>query len=232
MFDFIRKEDIWRACDHGLLSQLNQKISYQLKTAQDLAVLSHLHAGLHHIIGEVGGGDSRILTALSKSNRCFNIEKFEGKHLGPAKRADIENVTVIDAYVGTFDKKLEDAFFDTLFSISVVEHVETQDLDNFFNDSIRILKPGGIFVHAIDMYLEDQPSRHQVERFDIYRSWVSGNTQASPLGPVLNGPPRFSTNMATNPDNILYGWNTLAPMLAALRMKAQSVSLIVGGVKR
>ena len=37
MFDFIRKKDVWDACDKGYLEELKSKnISYQLKNAQDL----------------------------------------------------------------------------------------------------------------------------------------------------------------------------------------------------
>lgn len=231
MFDFIRKKDIWAACDRGLLAKLDNKISYQLKIAQDLAILSHLHESTGLVIGEIGGGDSRILRQLAMNNRCFNIEKFEGKHLGPTGVVTIGNVNIIDAYVGEFDNKIPDSYFDKVFSISVVEHVETLNLSDFFRDTLRVLKPNGLFIHAIDMYLKDEPSAYDLERFDIYKRWILDNRSVMPMGKIYDGPPIFSTDMASNPDNILYQWNTLAPSLSDLRFRAQSVSLMVGGIK-
>ena len=70
--------------------------------------------------------------------------------------------------------------FDVVFSISVVEHVGTaEELAAFHEDQLRILKPGGMFIHAIDLYLEDEPSPYWVQRFDAYRSWVTSSESVS-----------------------------------------------------
>lgn len=182
-------------------------------------------------IAEIGGGDSRILERLAINNRCSNIEKFEGRDLGPKGAIKLNNVRNINAYIGDFSQSIQSGTFDLIFSISVVEHIETQNLDLFFRDMIRILKPGGIFIHAVDMYLDDNPSAYHIERYAEYKGWVLDNPFVLPLGQIYDGAPRFSTDMASNPDNILYGWNTLAPSLSELRSKAQSVSLMVGGIK-
>jgi len=81
------------------------------------------------------------------------------------------------------------------------------------------------------MYLADKSSSYNLERFEIYKSWVSGKKGAVPIGDVYGGPLHFSSDMASNPDNILYGWNKMVPSLAEVRAVSQSVSLIVGGVK-
>ena len=78
------------------------------------------------VIGEIGGGDSRILLRLAKRNRCYNIEKFEGADGGPKSEIVIPGVTNIRAFVGEFDANLSSDFFDVAFSVSVVEHVITR----------------------------------------------------------------------------------------------------------
>lgn len=232
MLEFITKKLIWGALDIGLASHINSKISYQLKTAQDLAMMSHLHTYEGKKIAEIGGGTSRVLAYLAEKNYCSNIEKFEGKHIGPSAEVKLAKVDNIHAYIGDFDPLVEDSAFDILFSISVVEHIETDHLGKFFEDSLRVLKPGGQFIHAIDLYLTNTADVYHQNRLDVYRSWIHGNSRASPLSETCQDSAIFSTDMATNPDNILYGWNSLVPNLAELRSTAQSVSLLVAGYKR
>ena len=232
MFDFIRKTDLWDACDKGYLEELKSKnISYQLKNAQDLAIYRLVRELNDLDIAEIGGGNSRILERLARHNRCANIEKFEGRDLGPKGPVALQNVCNINSYVGDFDVQLPDAGFDLVFSISVVEHVETAKLDAFFLDSLRILRPGGRFIHAIDIYVAEEPTRYMVDRFERYRAWLGVTNQVRPIGAVYAGPLRFATDMASNPDNILHGWNSLVPSLRDVRAKSQNVSLLVGAIK-
>lgn len=206
MFEFIKKKEIWDACDKGYLDELKSKnISYQLKHAQDLAIYRIIR-GYHGLdIAEIGGGNSRILERLARVNRCVNIEKFEGRNFGPNSIVNLEKVINVSAYIGDFDEKLNSESFDILFSISVVEHIENENLDNFFRDSLRVLRPGGKFIHAIDLYIKDEPTQYQIDRFEKYRQWVLGSSIVKPLGKIYEGIPKFSTDMISNPDNILYG---------------------------
>jgi SAM-dependent methyltransferase len=231
MFDFVRKSQIWNALDNGRLAELDSKISFQLKTMQDLAVYEMLRDHRGSKIAEIGGGNSRILRRLAQTNQCYNIEKFEGIDGGPKGEINIPGVTNVDAYVGDFDGALEADSFDVAFSVSVVEHVVDDKIAAFHRDLIRILKPGGIFLHAIDLYLADEPSSYWVSRYGIYRSWVTEDRAISPIGQIFEGPLSFSCSMASNPDNILHGWGALVPSLTELRTQAQNVSLLVAGRK-
>jgi hypothetical protein len=56
--------------------------------------------------------------------------------------------------------------------VSVVEHVPTQGLESFFQDGLRILKRGGLWLHAIDIYITDEPSAYWNSRYEAYRSWL------------------------------------------------------------
>jgi SAM-dependent methyltransferase len=230
MFDFIRKPMLWEAWDKGTDKEIGRTPNFHLKTIQDLAVHLQLRGTSGKSIAEIGGGHSRLLEVLSRSNTCVNVEKFEGIAGGPSKEKRIAGVRNISAYLGENDPQLVTASYDIVFSVSVVEHVPSDKLGPFFDDQMRILKPGGLFLHAIDLYLEDEPAQFYRDRFGIYKSWAQKEGVIA-LGPVFDGPCRFSCDLATNPDDIMYTWGRVAPALIPLRQRAQSVSLLVAGRK-
>lgn len=230
MYDFVRKDFLWDAWDRGLDNGLVSSGRFHLKTIQDLAVYAHLRDSSGQTIAEIGGGDSRVLRILSKSNRCTNIEKFEGADGGPPKIIEIEGVTNILAFLGERSPKLPNAHYDVVFSVSVVEHVPSERLSDFLDDGMRILKSGGLWLHAIDFYLEDRPTDGQEARYSQYRNWMT-DPRLKSIGPIFDGPLKFSCDMATNPDNVMYSWGKIAPALTPLRKRAQSVSIILAGRK-
>lgn len=230
MFDFLRKEFLWRALDAGYLDKLDNKISYQLKTAQDLSIYEILRDKENLDIAEIGGGNSRILRRLAQKNRCVNIEKFEGLNAGPGREIVIEGVRNLHAYIGDFDECVPEEGFDVAFSVSVVEHIEDDGLEDFYSDVLRILKPGGLFLHAIDMYVQNEPMEYAAKRLSSYRRMLDDD-RVKPLGEVREVIARFDCSMVSNPDNIMHGWNLYAPHLSELRQLSQNVSLIIGGVK-
>ena len=231
MFDFIRKPELWDALDRGWCEVFDVGRAFHLKSIQDFAVYRRLKDAQGLDILEVGGGDSRLLRQLAPYNRCFNLEKFEGADVGPKQEVRIDDVTNVNAFLGEFDPRLEADALDVVFSVSVVEHVPTNRLDDFLADGLRVLRPGGLWLHAIDMYLEDEVPDHILTRFDVYRSWASPEKGCLPEGHVYSGPPRFSCDMATNPDNVLHDWGRLNPALTGLRQRAQSVSVLVASRK-
>lgn len=228
MFGIITKEQLWEYWDRGLNRKFPQGHGFHLKTIQDLAVFSIIGDSADLEIAEVGGGDSRLLHNLSSRNKCTNIEKFEGADGGPSDEIIIENVRNVHAFLGEHSDQIRPNEFDILYSISVVEHVPSETLDSFLSDGLRCLKPGGLFVHAIDLYLEDDPSDYFKARYDTYKSWLN---QLDPIGEIDDKPLKFSTAMATNPDTTMYSWGKRAPLHAELRKRAQSVSAIIAGRK-
>lgn len=231
MFDIVRKPELWQAWDKKYDRELRLEGGFHLKTIQDLAVYSHLRTRRSQRIAEVGGGSSRVLSTLAKHNECFNLDKFDGSSGGPPSEIVIPGVKNIIAYLGEFNTELQSDSFDVVFSISVVEHVPNEQLGNFLDDGLRILKTGGLFIHAIDLYLEDKPSNAFVQRFESYRAWLSPDSGLTPVGAVNSAPVHFSCDMATNPDNTMYNWGRSSPTLIGFRQKAQSVSLLLAGRK-
>lgn len=231
MFDFVRKPDLWRYWDNRLDKDFKQTQAFHLKTVQDLAVYDQIKASTGQTIAEIGGGDSRLLKKLNAQNTCFNIEKFEGRDGGPSKEIHIRGVKNIPVFLGENSPLIQPDFFDIVFSVSVIEHIGPKDLSGFFEDGLRILKPGGLWLHAIDMYLDEAPAKHIVNRFEHYRSWVR-DARMEPVGDVFEGAAGFTTDMATNPDNTMYQWGKIAPSLIEFRQRAQSVSIILAARKR
>lgn len=175
---------------------------------------------------------AEVSAAAVASCAVFNIDPFEGADNGPSGEVKLAGVTNIFARLGKFDPQLADQSFDLLFSISVVEHVEDPDFAAFFDDCVRLLKPGGQMYHAIDMYLSESPTPFWTNRWDMYRAAVSKRDDVAPIGKVFDGPAKFTTDLASNPDNIMYSWKQLSPSLDELRKQAQSVSLVIGVQKK
>mgnify|MGYP003675591684 FL=1 len=113
-----------------------------------------------------------------------------------------------------------------------MEHVADPEFPAFLEDNIRILKPGGVMYHAIDMYLSDSPTDFWLDRFNMYRKAVTERDDLVPVGPIGATEPAFTPDMASNPDQIMYGWKTISPGLNDLRQIAQSVSLLIGARRR
>lgn len=231
MFDFIRKAELWDALERGWSDKLHGARPYELKTAQDLAVYRLLADRRGQDIAEIGGGASRLLPALSGSNRCVNVEKFEGADGGPDREMKLDGVRTVRAFLGEFDSRLAPDSFDAVFSVSVVEHVPTPRLQAFLEDGLRILRRGGLWLHAIDMYLGDEDDQGASKRHEIYKSWASLPGALEPAGPISDAPPRFSCDMATNPDNIMYAWGKIAPALTEKRQRMQNVSVLTASRK-
>lgn len=52
---------------------------------------------------------------------------------------------------GIFSKKYKDNFFDRIFSISTLEHIDSKLIIDVFKDMNRCTKKGGMQLHAIDL---------------------------------------------------------------------------------
>ncbi|MAN45863.1 MAG: class I SAM-dependent methyltransferase [Alphaproteobacteria bacterium] len=230
MFDFVRKPTLWKAWDAGLDEKIKSRGEFHLKSIQDLVVYDMLKEVQGQTIAEIGGGDSRVLPQLAKQNTCFNVDTFEGAGNGPTKKSVFKGVKNIPVFLGEYSEKLAPQSFDIVFSISVIEHVPTKDLDNFLKDGLRVLKPGGLWLHAIDMYLEDSPDAGRQRLFERYRNWMK-HPELTPVGDVYEGPPKFSCDMATNPDHMMYQWGKISPKLIDLRQRAQSTSILLAARK-
>ncbi len=63
-------------------------------------------------------------------------------------------------------QNLPDNYFDLVYSISVIEHAPHEKLKSFFEESVRVTKPGGIISHSYDVYFRQDTGKV----FDAYEN--------------------------------------------------------------
>ena len=210
-----------------------------MKNVQDGFALAHLSALRNKRILEAGGGNSRVLPRLDASCELWNADKFEGDGNGPIAMIENPRIKVVRSFVGDFCPDLPDDYFDAIFSVSVVEHIPGAALGAFIDDSIRILKTGGVAIHAVDLAIgdasmQDRPQfRNQNARIQMYREEIERRHDR--VGwiepPALSLPAIASAAYAANSNNTLYRWAKKFPERRAHREISQSVSLKWGWVK-
>lgn len=236
MLRFVTKKEYWECEDAKLPKRLPAApFAWHIKNIQDAVALSWLIKCKGERIAEIGGGDSRLLEFLKSNNEVYNVDNFQGLGNGPTEQKKHDGITIIPALMGQFHEDLKEASMDTVFSISVVEHVPGNQLDAFHQDCLRILKPGGRLIHLIDVYLCDTQAENagQAERIQRYIEWFKSKTclPHDPQQVITRDAIKFSCAFATNPDNMMNRWNKISPKLRNLRIKAQSVSLLFVGIK-
>ncbi len=232
MLSFITKAQYWKLVDEGIEDLLRKGVfDWHLKSVQDTVAFSLVRDKRNQNIAEIGGGDSRILPVLAKENICTNIEKFEGQDGGPKGEISFSNVANVHAFVGEYSDLLAENSFDTIFSVSVVEHIPNDQMPAFIDDCHRILRPGGTMIHLVDMYLMPDRSHYNDSRMQIYGS--SFNHLFRPMEPVTFPEDRswpFMECYCSNPDNTMYGWNSVNPQLRQVRENSQSVAIAWAGI--
>jgi hypothetical protein len=138
-----------------------------------------------------------------------------------------KKVKVVPAKLGSFAKELPEGHFDIIVSISVVEHVPYDAYPDFWRDHVRVMKPKGLALHAVDFYLGEEADPVAEKRLDqLLSAWREAGLAPDEESPIAR-PVVFRPNYASNPDFGMWRWNRAAPTLAARRAVAQSVSLAV-----
>jgi|GEM_PF-807741 len=74
------------------------------------------------------------------------------------------HVKFVKGLLGNNCKELPENYFDFICSVSVIEHIPPEYLNSFFEESYRLLKPGGIAAHSYDVYY----SQNTKPLFDAY----------------------------------------------------------------
>jgi hypothetical protein len=121
------------------------------------AVLNRLPPG--SALLEVGGGEPlAAATLVSLGYDVTLCDPFDGSGNGPvefeAYRAHYPGVKFIRSLFTPALARTFPGQFDGVFSISVLEHVQGEHLDNVFAATDVALKPGGYSIHAIDHVLQ------------------------------------------------------------------------------
>jgi hypothetical protein len=236
LLDVITKKEFWEWLDLGIV----QNVNVQLKTAQDAYILSQLLPVQGSRICEIGGGNSRVLAALSENNECWLVDKFEGQGQGPTSVEGLKGINVVKSFMGDFDPAIPNDYFDFVFSISVVEHIPTPELDDVFADCGRIMKAGAKMLHAVDIYVYDEDdklnegavqTRLRLKRYLELPDRLVSNGIRLTTAPHIDTSLTYSCHYASNPMNVMYNWNTVVPQYKGRREIGECISLKYEWVK-
>jgi ubiquinone/menaquinone biosynthesis C-methylase UbiE len=67
-------------------------------------------------------------------------------------RSDYPKVKFHHGLLGQNNPALPQNYFDMIYSISTIEHVPNEDLAGVFDETFKLLRPGGIVFHSYDVY--------------------------------------------------------------------------------
>ena len=107
---------------------------------------------------EIGHGAGSLLFDIFKEGKEFwglddIVEDSQVKdHDLEWMREEYPEVKFVKGLLGTNVKELPDNYFDMVCSVSVIEHIPLDVLNRSFEETFRILKPGGIVCHSYDVY--------------------------------------------------------------------------------
>ena len=122
---------------------------------------------------EVGHGAGSFIFQIFKDNKDIEFWGLDDEVKDSAVSAeDLEKMKIWNPHVkfvsgllGANLKELPENYFDLVFSVSVIEHVPHENLDDVFKDTYRILKPGGIVAHSYDVFYS-QDTKPVFEAFE------------------------------------------------------------------
>lgn len=104
---------------------------------------------------EIGGGEPLVSGLLQDLGyQVTLIDPYDGTGNGPReyerfKRA-YPKVRIIREYFKKDALSLAGEIFDCIFSVSVLEHIPTEELQSLFDGITQFLSPGGCSIHCID----------------------------------------------------------------------------------
>ncbi len=165
------------------------KLRGMLKDFQNLFVLDQIQKLLPNggRLLEVGGGSCIMMRELIRVQpnkyECWNLDPLDGTGNGPksatyAKQGEtamrsLNGIKILEERIGDFSPHLEDESFDCVFSVSVMEHIPLRDWSRCFDDMKRVLKPGGLCIHAVDLHpLDEQTAEDRLIMLRVAQSNV------------------------------------------------------------
>ena len=224
-----RKVDFFTLLDKKCVPK--HPIAFHLKYIQDVFALSELkwlvesgRVVKNPVVGEVGANHSRVLSELTRySDNLYAIDVYDrsigGGYTVKPKAADYE---IIECLIGDSKGSIADQFFDILFSVSVVENVPASMLYDFLIDHKRILRKGGVAIHLVDFYCDENGSQGGIVDA-LVRSFKRIDSDfACPIQDWA-----FHVSYCSNDDYTMWQWNKVAPSLKEKRANSQCCTFIL-----
>lgn len=103
---------------------------------------------------EIGAGhDREVLDGLSAGEKWV-ADEYRGLGSGPARPPDWADVRIELCAVGLSSVRLPSAYFDCVYSLSVLEHVDRGRWQDVTDEIYRIMRPGAVTMHCVDAILK------------------------------------------------------------------------------
>src|SRR3546814_8949796 len=109
-----------------------------LKHIQDAWTLNRLRETRNARVLEIGGGVSRVLPAMDESNERWNLDEFLGDGNGVLEIPEMPGINLLRKTIGSFAPALQAGYFDLAFSISVLEHISSEEPTSELQSLMRI----------------------------------------------------------------------------------------------
>jgi len=129
---------------------------------------------------DIGGGLCGFQFALSQAGvRVVNVDPGMDAHDWPVNESSLRELnelfeTDVELRNCTIAQAgLEEGTYDRAYSISVLEHLPKQEIETIVREVYRALKPGGLFILTVDLFLNVAPFTSRQENafganWDVY----------------------------------------------------------------
>lgn len=108
---------------------------------------------------EIGAGLSLVFDKLLGSIFDYHMIDTPGFYVQEdfqTKMNERNHTTFLSGLIGKDSSFINNDSFDVVFSVSALEHVPTDEIRAVCTEMYRILKPGGVMVHTIDIFCEER----------------------------------------------------------------------------
>jgi SAM-dependent methyltransferase len=135
---------------------------WSLKEFGSLFIYDHIIQSQEKVILEFGPGFNLFFTSKLPADAEYWSIDDSGSKLGIGEESKrFESVVRqreqnghrhVHGLLGDDSKVIPDDHFDTVFSISVIEHIPGDVMENVAKEAFRVLKPGGTLINTVDIY--------------------------------------------------------------------------------
>jgi glycosyltransferase involved in cell wall biosynthesis len=121
---------------------------------------------------EIGAGEPKVANFLNKLGyEVTIIDPYDGTGNGPKEynyfKKTYPNLTIIKDYFENGITVLNNKSHDCVYSISVLEHVPDEKINEIFNGIRKIVKPGGFSIHCIDHVILGNGAKEHDEKIRL-----------------------------------------------------------------
>lgn len=149
---------------------VNFGYEWSLKEFGSLWVLDQINQTGAKRVAEFGPGFNTFFSAqmhkigveywcIDRSDSNAGIGSNRDRYLKTVETRSSRNQRTVEAFLGDNSHELPSGYFDIVFSISVVEHIDAEPMEACVKDAMRILTPSGQLTNSIDTYFGSR--KHQ-----------------------------------------------------------------------